>query len=174
MNLRKILIDVILEFQGRTYYLPEITKDDRTIEFGVSFEQNESRSGNSNPLLPQNRYNLRKIISGQWKSGVYNLWIREVVEKNFNKVFNSVLEMNMNMKNKSRNRAIFVGSNEYIDSMEFVVDFEVYSENKIGLKVITSGISKETENYFANKAGDEEVDLINEIYKKFVRIYLTN
>jgi hypothetical protein len=175
MNLRKILIDVILEFKGKTYYLPKITKDDRTIEFSVSYEQNEMRSGNLDPLLPENQYSLNSMINGNWGSGVYNFWIRKVVEKNFDDVFDLVLERSdINREKNARNRIIFIGSNKYIDGIEFVTDFEVYSEDRIGLKVITSGISKVNRNFFANRDKDDSVDLIHENSKNLSRIYLAN
>ena len=167
MNLRKILVNLILEFKGKTFYLSDIIKDDKIIEIGFSYEQNELRAGKINPLDSGNTYILNQIIRGTWRSGIYNVWIRDVVEKNFNKVFSSVI------KNKENevNRLIFIGSNEYFDGMEFVVDFEIYSKTHIGIKVITSGPSLEKRNFFFNKEDNPVIKLLKE-NKKIIQIYL--
>jgi hypothetical protein len=174
MNLQKILINLILEFKEKTTYLPQIEKGDKIINIGVTYEQDELRSGSLNPLLPKNSYSLMKIINGEWESGVYNYWIRDVVEKNFDKVFDSVIYLDKNMDKVKRNRILFIGRNEYMDGIEFITDFEVFSENEIGLRVITSAMSKENRNFFFNKEKDPEIKIMKENFEKFTQIYLYN
>jgi hypothetical protein len=169
MKLQEILKKLILEIKGKIYYESTITKGNRVINFGVSEEQEVNRGGSINPLT--NKYVLTKIINGEWKSGIYNYWLKDLVKRNFDDVFDSVLE---NFEEGGRNRIIFIGSNEYFDQIEFIVDYDVISLTEIIVKVITSGSSDGTYYFFVNKQKDPRVDLYEENIEKIIKIYLAN
>lgn len=171
MKLQEILKKLILEIRGKTFFLSDIIKGDRVIRFGVSKEQDVSRAGNINPLEKQNFYYLNKIINGEWKSGIYNHWIEDLIKRNFNDVFESVLE---NFEEGGRNRIIFIGSNEYFDQIEFIADYDVISPTEIIVKVITSGTPTGNRDFFLNRENDPKVDLYEENIEKIIKIYLAN
>lgn len=172
MNLLKSLSKLLLEFRGRTFYLPRLIKGDRMLSVGVSAEQRFKRSGDVNPEDPENKNVLKRMMLGDWRSGVYNMWLRDIIERNFDTVYDTINEY---YDFESDNRIIFYGHNELIGDVEFVADIEVIDLDHMALKIITSGVSLPNRRFFLNRDNDPTVDLIeNKINQKIIEIYLEN
>jgi len=172
MNLLKSLSKLLVEFIGRTFYLPRLKKGDRMLSVGVSYEQMYKRSGDINPEDPENANVLKRMMLGEWKSGVYNMWLRDIISRNFDTVYDTI---NEHYDFESDNRIIFYGHNELIGGVEFVADIEVIDLDHMALKIITSGVSLPNRRFFYNKKGMQTVDLVeNKINKKILKVYLEN
>lgn len=157
MNIKQILKQLLLEFEGRTFYLPKLKQGNRIISLGVSNEQMYKRSGGLNPEDIENQHIMKSIMSGNWKSGVYNMWIREVIGKNFNQVYNTIDDI-YDPKTE-RNRILFYGHHDIIGNIEFVADIESRNIGHMALKIITSAVSLPNRKFFFNKDRDPEVFL---------------
>jgi hypothetical protein len=172
MNLLKSLSKLLLEFRGRTFYLPRLKKGDRTLSVGVSAEQMFKRSGDVNPEDPENANILKRMMLGDWRSGVYNMWLRDIIERNFDTVYDTI---NEHYDFESDNRIIFYGHNKLIGDVEFVADIEVIDIDHMALKIITSGVSLPNRRFFFTKEDSRTVDLIeNKINQKILEIHLEN
>jgi len=173
MNLLNCVENIILEFRGRTFYLPKITRGDRTLSVGVSDEQMNRRSGRYNPEEPENYHIIKSIISGHWKSGVYNMWLWDIINRNFNQVYNTI--DNLYDFELDRNRVIFYGYNEIIGDVEFVADIEARGIGDMALKIITSGVSLSNKKFFKNRDKDPVITLVEgKKIEIFHRIFLEN
>ena len=172
MNLLESLSKLLLEFKGKTFYLPKLKKGDRIISLGVSSEQMYRRSGDINPEDPENTNVLKRMMLGEWKSGVYNMWLRDIIERNFDTVYDTI---NEHYDFESDNRIIFYGHNKLIGDVEFVADIEVIDIDHMALKIITSGVSLPNRRFFYAKKGRQTVDLVeNKINQKILEIHLEN
>jgi hypothetical protein len=173
MNLLDCVKNIILEFRGRTFYLPNIVKGNRTLSVGVSDEQMNRRSGRYNPNEPENFNIMRSIMSGNWKSGVYNMWLWDIIERNFDDVYNTI-DRFYDFES-DRNRVIFYGYNEIVGDVEFVADIEARGIGDMALKIITSGVSLPNKNFFKNRDNDPTIRLIEgKKIEIFHRIFLEN
>lgn len=157
MRLINILTNLLLEFRGRTFFLPKIVRGNRTLRIGVSNEQMNKRSGGYDPDDPDNYFMIKSIMSGNWRSGVPNKWLWEIIERNFDDVYNAI--DNFYDFESDNNRVIFHGYNDIAGDVEFVADIEARGIGDMALKIITSAISLPNRDFFKNRNSDPIVSL---------------
>lgn len=173
MNLLESLSKLLLEFKGKTFYLPKLKKGDRIISLGVSSEQMYRRGGDINPEDPENANVLKRMMLGEWKSGVYNMWLRDIIARNFDTVYNTIDEYYD--VDSDNNRVIFYGHYDYVGDVEFIADIESRNIGHMALKIITSGVSLSNRRFFFNKEDDPTIELVeNKKTQKIIQVYLEN
>jgi hypothetical protein len=171
MKLVTSLKDLVLEFFGRTLYLPKIKKGGKVIEFGVSVEQMKDRSGEDDPNDPAVMKMIHRRLDVGWRTGVPNIWIWESVKKNFDVVFQTIDDLYD--PDIERNRVLFLAPHDLLDQIEFVTEIEAYDKDTMALKVITSGVGSPNRGFFRNKQKTPTISL-TESYKKIPTIVLEN
>lgn len=160
-------------FRGRSYNLKPITKGDKKILMSSSSHQRIQRSGELNPDNPNNAHIYKSILNGNWKSGVYDMWLRDVIEKNFDTVFQTVDDMYD--ENLESNRVMFYANHEIADDIEFVVEMKPVNDDVVAILVITSAVSKMGRRFLYNKRGTPIITLVEANKKShYPIIYLVN
>jgi len=176
MKLLQIFKTLLFEdkyFGGRTYKLKPIIKGNKKILMSTTPHQRIQRSGELNPDNLNNAHIYRAMSRGYWRSGIYDMWLRDVVEKNFDTVFQTVDDMYD--ENSESNRVMFYAKHEIADDIEFVVEMKRVNDDVVPILVITSAVSELKRKFLYNKRGTPIVTLVESKKKShYPIIYLVN
>lgn len=146
-------------FYGRTNLIGRVKRGDKQIDIRTTKHQHVERGGELDPTSSENAYTVNKILTGgRGTGGVYNKWLEEIIDANFDQIFDEVKECKIT--NPDSQRVIFFAEYSSTDLIEFVAEYFFQDPNKLILLVITSGYSfTHNKKFFKNRENNCTAEL---------------